>query len=94
MYFLPAKLDDWTEKEFGIKTPEIQVEKKESSDGAGVRVTTADGDEDLVDKDEVEIAENDKVENDEKNTEANSETTANDSNQRKSTSSSGSDEEK
>ena len=43
---MPAKLDDWTEKEFGIKNPKNQPPKAAEEEGAKVRVV-ADGEEDI-----------------------------------------------
>lgn len=60
LYFLPAKLDDWTEKEFGIKNPRnVQVENA-PEETAKVRVVT-EGEDEIDDRDAVivEIKEND-----------------------------------
>lgn len=49
LYFLPAKLDEWTEKEFGIKNPRVAAKEnteKKDEDLKKDRVDTADGEND------------------------------------------------
>jgi hypothetical protein len=63
LYFLPAKLDDWTEQEFGIKNPKNLPAEKAEEETAKVRVVT-EGEEDGDDREAliVEIKENEEAE--------------------------------